>query len=315
MNDDLVKQQDNTANRLVMNYGMQPTRDFEQFQGRRLNASEFTYNEQLGIISLNIRLRPEQKLGVAYDYFYTAVCDSVYHVGELANQGSESTSYNDPVIGQPDPMDTLEAPKLFFVKMLKSSNPSTTNPMWDLMMKNVYSLRTSQLNREDFEFDIFYDDPTDGAPKKFLPEPNFRNRALLELFGLDQLNEYNDPQQDGIFDYVEGVTVNPRTGTITFPVLEPFGTSLKRIFQDDNGNWNSEQDSIAYDTYGYEEMYDTSATIALYNSGAQNRFIMKGRVKSAVSGEISLGPFVPEGSVRVSAGGVQLEEGRDKKPC
>ena len=311
LNDDLVKQQDNTANRLVMNYGMQPTRDFEQFQGRRLNASEFTYNEQLGIISLNIRLRPEQKLGVAYDYFYTAVCDSVYHVGELANQGSESTSYNDPVIGQPDPMDTLEAPKLFFVKMLKSSNPSTTNPMWDLMMKNVYSLRTSQLNREDFEFDIFYDDPTDGAPKKFLPEPNFRNRALLELFGLDQLNEYNDPQQDGIFDYVEGVTVNPRTGTITFPVLEPFGTSLKRIFQDDNGNWNSEQDSIAYDTYGYEEMYDTSATIALYNSGAQNRFIMKGRVKSAVSGEISLGPFVPEGSVRVSAGGVQLEEGRD----
>ena len=38
---------------------------------------------------------------------------------------------------------------------------------------------------------------------------------------------------------------------------------------------------------------------------------MKGKVKSAVSGEISLGPFVPEGSVRVSAGGVRLEEGRD----
>jgi len=72
-----------------------------------------------------------------------------------------------------------------------------------------------------------------------------------------------------------------------------------------------ELDSTLFRQYAYQEMYDTSATIARFNSGAQNRFIMKGRVKSAVSGEISLGPFVPEGSVRVSAGGVRLEEGRD----
>lgn len=301
--DDMVKQQDLTASVLRNDYGMSVTRDFEKFQARKLSSSEFTYHEQLGMISLNIRLRPDQKLGVAYDYFYTAICDSVFHVGELANEGSESTSYGDI-----DPQDTIvEAPKLFFVKLLKSSNPSTLSPMWDLMMKNVYSLRTNQLNREDFEFDIFYDDPTDGAPKKFLPENGFRDRTLLEMFGLDRLNEYNDPQQDGIFDFVEGVTVNPRNGTIIFPVLEPFGSSLKKEFTDDAGMFNE----ALFNQYAYQEMYDTSATIAKYNSGKQNRFIMKGRVKSAVSGEISLGPFVPEGSVRVSAGGVRLEEGRD----
>ncbi len=305
--DDLVKQQDLTASVLRNDYGMSVTRDFEKFQARKLSSSEFTYHEQLGMISLNIRLRPDQKLGVAYDYFYTAICDSVFHVGELANEGSESTSYGDLNDPNPPQDTTVEAPKLFFVKLLKSSNPSTLSPMWDLMMKNVYSLRTNQLNREDFEFDIFYDDPTDGAPKKFLPENGYRDRTLLEMFGLDRLNEYNDPQQDGIFDFVEGVTVNPRNGTIIFPVLEPFGNSLKEVFTDPDTGLNQD----LFDQYAYQEMYDTSATIAKYNSGAQNRFIMKGKVKSAVSGEISLGPFVPEGSVRVSAGGVRLEEGRD----
>ncbi len=302
--DDLVRQQNETARILSMDYGLDVTRDFERFQARKLTSSEFTYHEQLGMISLNIRLRPDQKLAVAYDYFYTAICDTVFHVGELANEGSETTSYDPDAIVDPE---DIEAPKLFFTKLLKSSNPSTKSPMWDLMMKNVYSLRTNQLNREDFEFDIFYDDPTDGAPKKFIPETGFREKTLLELFGLDRLNEYNDPQQDGVFDYVEGVTVNPRNGTIIFPVLEPFGNSLKEVFTDDNGVLND----ALFEQYSYQEMYDTSATIARYNSGAQNRFIMKGSVKSAVSGEISLGPFVPEGSVRVSAGGVRLEEGRD----
>ena len=316
---DLARETNETARVLTQELGMTSTRDFERFQARKLTSSEFTYHEQLGMISLNIRLRPDQKLGVAYDYFYTAICDSVFRVGELANEGSQSTSYGDLDGGldpnpnpnpNPNPQDSVEAPKLFFVKMLKSANPSTVSPMWDLMMKNVYSLRTNQLNREDFEFDIFYDDPTDGAPKKFLPEPGFRNKTLLEMFGLDRLNEYNDPQQDGIFDYVEGVTVNPRNGTIIFPVLEPFGSSLANELVTENPI-TGELDSTLFRQYAYQEMYDTSATIARFNSGAQNRFIMKGRVKSAVSGEISLGPFVPEGSVRVSAGGVRLEEGRD----
>lgn len=295
---DEVKEIDRTASILSTQFGFKQTRDFEVFRGRKLSSSEFTYHEQLGMISLNIRLRPNQVLAVAYDYFYTATCDSVYHVGELANEGSESSSFRDPIQGG-DP-DSIQAPKLFFTKLLKSTNPSTRIPTWRLMMKNVYSLRTNQLNRQDFEFDIFFDDPTDGAPKKFLPEEGFRDRALLEVFKLDRLNEYNDPQQDGVFDYVEGVTVNPRTGSIIFPVLEPFGSSLDSLLG-----------PALAEKYRYQELYDTSVTIARYEFQSKNRFIMKGKVKSAVSGEISLGPFVPEGSVRVSAGGVRLQEGSD----
>jgi hypothetical protein len=39
------------------------------------------------------------------------------------------------------------------------------------MMKNVYNLQTSSLNREGFDFDIFYeDDFDDGSLKKFYPK-------------------------------------------------------------------------------------------------------------------------------------------------
>lgn len=297
-NDEQAKEIDKTAEILRTDYGMRQTRDFEVFRGRKLSSSEFTYNEQLGMISLNVRLRPNQVLGVAYNYFYTAKCDEVYNVGELANEGSLASNYSD--VDQTMPQDSVEAPKLFFVKLLKSTNQNTQVSTWDLMMKNVYSLRTNQLNREDFEFDIFYDDPADGAPKKFLPEPGFRDRALLEVFELDRLNEYNDPQQDGVFDFVEGITVNSRTGSVIFPVLEPFGSSLTQLL----GPALAEE-------YAYEKLYDTSVTIARYNFQHKNRFIMRGKVKSSVSGEISLGPFVPEGSVRVTAGGVQLQEGAD----
>ena len=48
---------------------------------------------------------------------------------------------------------------------------------------------------------------------------------------LDRLNNRNDPQPDGVFDYVEGYTVLSSMGRIVFPLLEPFGKDLKeRVF-------------------------------------------------------------------------------------
>ena len=39
------------------------------------------------------------------------------------------------------------------------------------MMKNVYNLKTNQLNKDGFQFDIYYeDDFSDGSLKKFIPK-------------------------------------------------------------------------------------------------------------------------------------------------
>jgi len=287
-------------------FNLRRTRDFEVFRGRRLSPSEFTFHPKLGTLSLNIRLRPNQVLGVAYNYYYTSNCDTLYQVGQLSASSVQPGSQTDTT--------RVEPPKVFFVKLLKSTNQTTTSPMWDLMMKNVYNLRTSQLNQQDFEFDVFYeDDFNDGSLKKYFPEDALKKLPLLQFFNLDRLNRFGDPQPDGYFDYIPGVTVIERSGSIVFPILEPFGShisvdALKKALGVDQLNID---ENLLLTKYRYQELYDTSISIAAQNL-TKNKFRMNGKVKSSANnGEIPLGPFVPQGSVRVSAGGKQLVEGQD----
>ena len=287
-------------------FSLERTRDFEVFRGRRLSPSEYTYHPKLGTLSINFRLRPNQVLGVGYNYYYTSNCDTLYQVGQLSASSIQPANQTDST--------RVEPPKVFFVKLLKATNQRTTSPMWDLMMKNVYNLRTQQLNQQDFEFDIFYeDDFTDGTLKKFLPEKELGKLPLLQFFNLDRLNRFGDPQPDGYFDYIQGVTVIERSGSIVFPVLEPFGSHInKENFKNYLGVPDLNiTDSVLIAKYRYQELYDTSISIAAQNL-VKNKFRMVGKVKSSGNnGEINLGPFVPQGSVRVSAGGKQLVEGQD----
>ena len=293
VNDDATRSIVNAPTRLQQVYGMTQVRDFEVQTMRRLTSSEFTFYPQLGFISLNVRLRPNQVLGVAYEYTYSFNGDEIYKVGELSNE-SNAGGLNEQ--NEPEPEDVI------YVKMLKSSNQRIDLPSWDLMMKNVYGLPTAQLNEQDFKFDIFFEDFTTNTLKRFIPEPNVRNTPLMNLFRLDQLNSQGDPQQDGIFDFVPGITVNSRTGSIIFPVLEPFGKSLLDLL---DGNQE------LFDKYGFPELYNNSITAA-QQALDNNRFVMKGEFKSNISSEISLGAFnIPQGSVTVRAGSQILVEGVD----
>lgn len=260
-------------------YELETGRDFEVKRAQRLRENEYTLNPQLGVLSLNTPLRQEEVLAVAIEYDYNG---QTYRIGQFSTE-SESDST-----------------KVLFVKMLKTATPDVRNALWDLMMKNVYNVGAYQVNSSTFNLDIFYDDPGEGF-KRFLPEPGNLGRPLLQLFNLDQLNAQSDPQPDGRFDFVPGVTINPQTGKVFFPVLEPFGTSLQEALNDD----------ATYNRYEYQELYDSTKFVA-GEYQEKNRFLLKGKFESSVQADISLGAFnIPEGSVRVSAGGKQLVEGVD----
>ena len=293
IDDPLVNRGDRTRTVLESSeYGMEYLEDFEIFTGRKLNPSEYTFNAELGFISLNARLRQDQVLAVSYEYFYTLNCDNVYKVGLTTDEGSVPNN---------DSRGEVQPEGVIFAKLIKGSRQTVNHPTWDLMMKNVYPLRTNQLNEADFTFNIFYEDDSDGSLKNFLPEPNFPQIPLLNVFQLDRLNSRNDPQPDGVFDFVPGITVIPQSGSIIFPVLEPFGSSLDSLFGDP---------AIAA-KYKYQELYDTTVVIAAINL-VQNKFVMKGRYKSTISSEYSLGAWnIPQGSVTVRAGGRILTEGID----
>ncbi len=271
-------------------------RDFEKVRARRLNPNEYSYNADLGFISLRVRPRPNQVLAVAYHYLQGGReidprTGTTYKIGEFSSEVKS---------------DSLSQ-KVIFVKMLKSSSQRTDLPSYRQMMKNVYPTGGYNLNPDDFTMDIYFED-RDGKPKRYIQEID--GFPLLNLFRMDFLNKTNDPQPDGVFDFVPGQTVIPASGAVIFPVLEPFGSSLRRLI------FNVVKDSARadqiYDKYKYTALYDTSVTSARRELKS-NQFLIRGSYKSGKSNEISLNTFNldPSARVIVSAGSRSLVEGSD----
>lgn len=262
--------------------GLVQSQDFERTTARKLTPSEFSYNSQLGYISLNTQVNTDDILAVAYRY---TVNGQNFQIGEFAEDL---------------PPDSTNQ-KILFLKLLKGQSLKPALPVWDLMMKNVYSLGGLGLSKEDFVLNVLYQDPG-GGEKRYIPDGPSAGIPLLTLLNLDRLNFQNDPQPDGRFDYVEGVTVNTQQGKIIFPVLEPFGSDLKPAF---GGNTQLER------KYLYQILYDSTKTIARQQQ-QNNRFLLSGTYKSSSSSEIFLGGFnIPPGSVSVTAGGQKLIENSD----
>lgn len=288
---------------------------------RQLQPNEYSLNTQLGYISLNQRLSNDEILAVAFQY---TVNGEVYQVGEFANDGVNATGDN--IVGQ-DPMEPSSNQRVnrnLVVKMLKSTITNVDEPVWDLMMKNIYSLGAYQLEREDFRLNILYTDPQplnyikpagDGS----VPFPeDISETPLLRIFNLDKLNNNNDPINggDGFFDYVPGLTIDPQTGNIIFTTVEPFGQHLfdeldnsPNTGTEDYNNpetWNANQQK-----YVFRSLYRTTKTQAEQEDADKNKFQLKGRYKSGEVEGIPIGFNLPPGSVTVTAGGRVLQEGVD----
>ncbi len=270
---------------------------------------DYQFDSQLGYISLNQRLSNDEVLGVAFQY---TIDGQVFQVGEFANGGIDATT----VSGGVNPI--IENNTLI-LKLLKSNITNVEDPIWDLMMKNIYSTGAFQLSQEDFKLNILYSDPT---PRNYITpvDPNvgwptgLEERILIDVFNLDRLNIYNDvqPGGDGFFDYVPGITVDPQSGRIIFTKVEPFGEYLFDLLG--GGNYNVENDAgynANQERYVFRNMYAKTKAASLQDA-EKNRFQIKGRYKSEGNNGIPIGAFnVPRGSVRVTAGGRQLQEGID----
>jgi cell surface protein SprA len=269
-------------------FKMQPVRDFEKTRGRKLQPNEYTLQPQLGYISINSVLRPDDVLAVAYEYTLNG---QTFKVGEFTDELP------------PD----VDSSNVIFLKLLKPTSNRIDLPMWDLMMKNIYSFGGFQISQDGFRMNLVYQDPGGGF-KRYIParNPRINGKPLITLLNLDNLNNNNDPQPDGVFDFIPGVTILPQTGKLIFPVLEPFGSHLRSIFVKDDGSPDPEANN-----YVYDQLYSETPIIA-EQFPQFNRFVMQGEYKSAVSSDIYLGTFnLPRGSVTVRAGGQVLQENVD----
>jgi len=293
---------DNNANRmyqaLTTSYGMirdvnqvtnafsplypdfQIGRDFEKIENaRKLDEREYTVNTQLGYISLNTALNTDEVLAVAYEYTYNG---QVYKVGEFSTDG-------------------ITAPQTLILKLLKGTTLSPKLPTWQLMMKNIYSLGSGKLDSKDFVLNVLYMDDKTGNSINYLPEGKLSKQILLQVMGLDNLNSQLDRQPDGFFDFIDGVTVMVDRGKIVFPEVEPFGSHLREKIGD----------PALASKYVFQELYDSTQTVA-QQMAEKNKFKLAGQYSSESGSEIRLNATnIPQGSVKVTAGGVPLTENLD----
>ncbi|WP_294818439.1 cell surface protein SprA [uncultured Flavobacterium sp.] len=299
-------------------------RDYSKLENaRKLTPNEYTYHPQLGYLSLIQKLNNDEVLAVAYQY---TIGDVVYQVGEFGTDGVAATVVDDTT----DPAQPIPATQSLILKMLKSNLVSVEEPVWDLMMKNVYQIPGGfQLTQEDFRFNILYTDPsplnyiTPAEGTTFPEPPNMEgpvaDTPLMRVFNLDRLTYANDPQEggDGFFDFVPGLTIDPQNGRIFFTTVEPFGEYLYDKLGDDVNieDYHEDDDESTYNAnqkrYVYRKMYKSTQADALQDS-QKNKFQLRGRFKSTGGDGIPLGAFnVPQGSVVVTAGGRVLVEGQD----
>ena len=260
---------------------------------RKLTEQEFSYNALLGYISLNLPLNNDEVLAVAYEYTYQG---ETYQIGEFSTDG---------VAGQ----------QALLLKLLKPTITNPSNKIWDLMMKNVYSIGAYQVDQTGFRIDLLYNNPETSLLVPFFPMTGVDDKQLVTLLDMDKLNQNNQPFSDGVFDYVpinyngnraeNGGTINTRNGRIYFSSVEPFGKTLEKKLQ------NAGISQVVVDQVAFKELYDSTKTAA-QQIPAKNRFSFRGEYQSSISSDIPLNALnVPQGAVTVTAGGINLVEGTD----
>ena len=283
----------NTVTSYLSSNGYISGRDFEKIQkARKLSPTEYTVNNKLGFITLNITLNSNQTLAVAYQYTVIGQ-DGVFQVGEFSDQG-------------------VRDPNLLITKMLKSTTINTNMPMWDLMMKNVYNIRAYQVASTNFNMNILYLGNQNGVATGYFADApeDIKGTSLINLMGLDRLNNQNNPVAggDGLFDFINGAstsggTINAATGRIFFTVLEPFGSHIRNKIFPDN--------PALADKYAFDSLYSTTKVMAQQYTD-KNKYRLEGRYTSSSGSEINLNALnVQPGSVTVTAGGVPLTENVD----
>ncbi|MCS6989196.1 MAG: cell surface protein SprA [Chloroherpetonaceae bacterium] len=248
-------------------------------------GQDYTFNPILGYITFTAPLDPRDVIAVSYDFTPVPGVPPV-KVGDFST-------------------DTLQRRAVFKLVKPAEFTPSDT-ATWILMLKNIYALGGRDVQREDFNVRVVYQNPGDNPPEnEVLPISGFTN-TLNQVTGFDRFDVNGAPGSDRTFDFVPGVTIDPQRGLLIFPFQRPFAAPIKREIERVTGAPLAQQ----YERFIYDEIYERTQFDA-QNASAKNFYAIKVRYKSNIQNPISIGFNVAQGSVRVTSRGVPLREGID----
>ncbi|PEN13233.1 cell surface protein SprA [Longibacter salinarum] len=267
--------------------------DFQTGTFVRLEENrDYTFDPNLGYLSLNQRLQEQEALAIAFKY--RASNGQVQQVGDFSSDGGGAAG------GQNDRQLVL---KLLRPSSMPAPTASALVPAWYLQMRNVYRLGGRGFTPDNFNLDITYSPPgQSGTPT--LREID--NSPLLRVLGLDRINVDGASTPDNQFDFIPGITIDPGEGLLFFPYIEPFGTRLEEVAQE-NGSLSEAEPFI------FSELYDNKRENAARNNSDKDAYAIEGEYRGSSQEFFDLQAFtgIVEGSVEVTSGGTKLQEGVD----
>lgn len=258
--------------------------------------NDYTIDPILGVVSLNTPVSDNQAIAVAFRYQRNG---REVQVGDFAAQGGGSTG------GQNAERLVL---KLLRPTQLQQPSESVDPAAWYLENRSIYRLPGSGINPNEFDLQIFLR-PPGSTETKVIPGVG-RSQTMLQLLGLDRLNEDGAPNPDDRFDYLVNYTIDPARGRIVFPYLEPFGQRIEDVIA--TSGLTPEEAAQARERYVFDDLYVQKPVTARLNTRL-DIYEISGSYKGKSSGYYDLGAFAGliEGSVRVTSGGTPLTEGAD----
>ncbi len=292
-----------------------PTSAYSNTVFKRLKANvDYTFDANLGWLSLSSQLTDSDLLAVSYQY--EDLNGNTITVGDYARP-AQSTSQSGPRT---------------ILKLIRADRPSPDTPLWDLALRNIYRIGGRSLNPTTFELDVTYE--ASGASPS--PEPrdiSFEQLTFSQVLGLDRVNEQRQTPPDNAFDFLEGVTINGSSGRVIFPVRQPFGDYLANVIEFGqtvgtigsgagplNVNYGSLSFQQALDLYvpaqtdgsgERETLYDLLPENARRRLPRLSAYSIQGEYKSATQSSFNIGFQLVEGTVRVTAGDIELTENVD----
>lgn len=255
--------------------GVDPSTFVEGYFTPLQEGVDYELNRYLGYISLKRNLGSRQALAISFNYTNPQTGANI-SIGDVSPGGGNR----------------------IYLKLIRPQTVTTSNPLWELMMKNVYSIGATNLTPDGLELDVKYTEQ--NVPSSSLPG---LSSILLQDLGLDRVDQQGALSPDNKIDFSTSV-LNPGTGKIVFPYLQPFGNRIEELLIQ-SGLSQAEVDAVAF-----SELYNQRKVNASQNS-KNNFYLLDGRAKGAISASYNLGYSLVDGSVKVFANGQELQEGTD----
>ncbi len=247
-----------------------PSWRVESGKFQKLDPSQFTIDQKTGVLTLNTSIQSNQIVAMAF-----STSDGTTY-GTFASADTSSTS---PLV----------------LNMIVPESPQPyEKSAWRLMLRNIYP--TGGLN---FDQNSLKDVQITYTPPGQTPQDNIDNVNLLQIFGLDKTGPNGAGGPDGQMDWNPPVDINPTTGEIILPYLEPF----KEAF--------AAQKVATPDSFTYDAIYDTTYDAATTAFSSRDRFLITGTYTSSATSHYNLGFNLVDGSVKVLLNGNPMTPGVD----